>query len=59
MTEVELESLGWTVHGLRSTWRCWPARRACRLEPDVRLQIGAADHFAGRDPVLATAIALP
>ena len=28
------------------------------IEPDVAVQIGAADHFAGRDPVLAKAIVL-
>jgi hypothetical protein len=33
-------------------------RRARSLEPDVSVQTGAADFFAGRDPVLAKAIAL-
>ena len=34
-----------------------PDERAA-LEPDVAVQIGAADHFAGRDPVLRRAIAI-
>ena len=34
-----------------------PDERAA-IPPDVPVQIGAADHFAGRDPVLAKAIAL-
>ena len=60
MTEVELESLGWTVHVPPQYVEVLgrPDERAA-LEPDVPLQIGAADHFAGRDPVLARAIALP
>ncbi len=57
--EVELESLGWTVH-VPPQYVEVLARRDERaaLEPDVVVQIGAADHFAGRDPVLARAIAL-
>jgi C-terminal processing protease CtpA/Prc len=60
MTEVELETLGWTVHVPPQYVEVLgrPDERAA-LEPDVPLQIGAADHFAGRDPVLARAIALP
>jgi len=59
MAEVELETLGWTVHVPPQYVEVLgrPDERAA-LEPDVPLQIGAADHFAGRDPVLARAIAL-
>ena len=60
MAEVELDTLGWTVHVPPQYVEVLgrPDERAA-LEPDVPLQIGAADHFAGRDPVLARAIALP
>jgi len=27
-------------------------------DPDVPVQVGVADHFAGRDPVLAKAVAM-
>lgn len=57
--EVELDALGWTVHVppqyIEVLGR--PDERVA-IEPDVPVQIGAADHFAGRDPVLARAIAL-
>ena len=55
--EVELETLGWTVHVPPQYVEVLdrPDERAA-LEPDVPLQIGTADHFAGRDPVLARAI---
>jgi hypothetical protein len=57
--EVELESLGWTVHVPPQYVEVLgrPDERVA-IEPDVAVQIGAADHFAGRDPVLARAIAL-
>ncbi len=57
--EVELETLGWTVHVPPEYVEVLgrPDERAA-LTPDVSIQIGAADHFAGRDPVLARAIAL-
>ena len=57
--EVELDALGWTVHVppqyIEVLGR--PDERVA-IGPDVPVQIGAADHFAGRDPVLARAIAL-
>jgi hypothetical protein len=57
--EVALESLGWTVHVPPQFVEVLgrPDERSS-LEPDVAVQIGAADHFAGRDPVLARAISL-
>jgi hypothetical protein len=57
--EVELKTLGWTVHVPPQYVEVLPRpdERAA-LEPDVGVQVGAADHFAGRDPVLARAIAL-
>lgn len=58
-TEVVLEALGWTVHVPPQYVEVLgrPDRRSA-IEPDVAVRIGAADHFAGRDPVLATAIAM-
>ena len=57
--EVDLPTLGWTVHVPPQYVRVLRQddQRAA-LEPDVPVQITAADHFAGRDPVLARAIAL-
>ena len=57
--EVNLPTLGWTVHVPPQYVRVLRQddQRAA-LEPDVPVQITAADHFAGRDPVLARAIAL-
>lgn len=57
--QVELETLGWTVHVPPQYVEVLgrPDERVS-IEPDVRVQITAADHFAGRDPVLARAIAL-
>jgi len=56
---VELEALGWTVYVPPQYVEVLgrPDERVA-IEPDVPVQIGAADHFAGRDPVLARAIAL-
>ena len=57
--EVELESLGWTVHvPPQYVEVLGRADERALLEPDVPVRIGAADHFAGRDPVLAKAISL-
>jgi hypothetical protein len=36
-----------------------PADRRATITPDVRVDLTAADFFAGRDPVLARALALP
>ena len=57
--QVVLETLGWTVHVPPQYVEVLgrPDERVA-IEPDVSIQIGAADHFAGRDPVLAKAIAL-
>jgi hypothetical protein len=57
--DVELEHLGWTVHVPPQYVEvlAQPDERSA-LAPDVPVQIRAADHFAGRDPVLARAIAL-
>ena len=57
--EVDLETLGWTVHVPPQYVEVLgrPDERAA-LEPDVAMQIDAADHFLGRDPVLAKAIAM-
>jgi hypothetical protein len=59
MWEVELENLGWTVHVPPQyvTVLGRPDERVA-LKPDVPVQIRAADHFAGLDPVLQRAIAL-
>jgi hypothetical protein len=56
---VDLPALGWSVHVPPQYVEVLgrPDERAS-LEPDVAVQIGAADHFAGRDPVLAKAISM-
>ena len=57
--EVVLPTLGWTVHVPPQYVEVLgrPDERVA-IEPDVPVQITAVDHFAGRDPVLARAIAL-
>ena len=57
--QVELDALGWTVYVPPQYVEVLgrPDERVA-IEPDVPVQIGAADHFAGRDPVLAKALAL-
>ena len=57
--QVELEALGWTVHVPPQYVEVLgrPDERVS-IEPDVPVQIRAADHFAGRDPVLAKALAI-
>ncbi len=57
--DVTLENLGWTVHVPPQYVEVLgrPDERTA-IPPDVPVQITAADHFAGRDPVLAKAIAL-
>ena len=57
--DVVLPALGWTVHVPPQYVEVLgrPDERAS-IEPDVPVQIGASDHFAGRDPVLARAISL-
>lgn len=57
--EVDLPTLGWTVHVPPQYVRVLREDdRRPALVPDVSVEITAADHFAGRDPVLARAIAL-
>jgi C-terminal processing protease CtpA/Prc len=56
-TLVELPTLGWTVYVPPEYVEVLGrVDEPVALEPDVAVQIGAADHFAGRDPVLAKAI---
>jgi hypothetical protein len=58
-TQVELPSLGWTVYVPPEYVEVLGrSDERVSVEPDVAVQIGAADHFAGRDPVLAKAISL-
>ena len=58
-TLVELPTLGWTVYVPPEYVQVLDrVDERVALEPDVAVQIGAADHFAGRDPVLARAISL-
>ena len=58
-TQVELATLGWTVYVPPQYVEVLgrPDERVA-VEPDVAVQIGAAEHLAGRDPVLATAISM-
>jgi hypothetical protein len=58
-TSVTLPVLGWTVHIPELYYEKRPGQRGLAIEPDVRVQLTAADLFAGRDPVLAAALALP
>jgi hypothetical protein len=59
-TPILLERAGITVHVATSYWEFGPPGDT-RLETpvDVRVEPTAADFFAGRDPVLARALALP
>ncbi|HYI74431.1 MAG TPA: hypothetical protein VEW90_04105, partial [Gaiellaceae bacterium] len=58
-TLVELPTLGWTVYVPPEYVEVLGrVDERVALEPDVAVQIGAADHFAGRDPVLAKAISI-
>jgi hypothetical protein len=59
-TAITLERAGITVHVATSYWEFGPPGDT-RLETpvDVRVEPTAADFFAGRDPVLARALALP
>ena len=57
--DVVLPALGWTVHVPPQYVEVLGRDdQRVAIEPDVPVQIGAADHFAGRDPVLARAISL-
>jgi len=56
---VELDALGWTVYvPPQYVEVLGRSDERASIEPDVPVRIGAADHFAGRDPVLAKALAI-
>jgi len=57
---IMLERTGLTVHVATEYWEFGPPGDTRRETPvDVRVEPTAADFFAGRDPVLARALALP
>ncbi len=57
---IMLERTGLTVHVATVYWEFGPPGDRRKETPvDVRLEPTAADFFAGRDPVLARALALP
>jgi hypothetical protein len=59
-TVITLEHVGLTVHVATSYWEFGPPGDTRVETPvDVRVEPTAADFFAGRDPVLARALALP
>jgi hypothetical protein len=56
---VELPSLGWTVYVPPQYVEVLGRKdERAELRPDVRVVPTSADHFVGRDPVLARALAL-
>jgi hypothetical protein len=56
---VELARAGLTVHVATTYWEFGPrGDKRLATQPDVRVDLTAADFFAGRDPVLARALAL-
>jgi hypothetical protein len=58
-TPVELRLAGLRVNVANSYWEFGPrGDRRLAIEPDVLVEPTAADFFAGRDPVLARALAL-
>ena len=57
---ITLERTGLTVHVATVYWEFGPPGDTRQETPvDVRVEPTAADFFAGRDPVLARALALP
>jgi hypothetical protein len=57
---IMLERSGLTVHVAAAYWEFGPPGDKRKETPvDVRVEPTAADFFAGRDPVLARALALP
>jgi hypothetical protein len=55
-----LERTGLTVHVATVYWEFGPPRDRRQETPvDARVEPTAADFFAGRDPVLERALALP
>ena len=56
---VSLAHAGLTVHVASTYWEFGPpGDKRPAIEPDVVVETTAADFFAGRDPVLARALAL-
>jgi len=56
---IALPESGWTVHVATAFHeRGGPRDRRLAIAPDLRVDLTAADFFAGRDPVLAAALAL-
>ena len=56
---VALSRAGLTVHVATSYWEFGPrGDKRLATEPGVRVEMTAADFFAGRDPVLARALSL-
>jgi hypothetical protein len=49
---------GYTVNVPRIHFEKQPGRPGLQLDPDVRVPLTGRDFFAGRDPVLARALAL-
>ena len=59
-SRIDLPFAGLTAYSARSYVEVVPAAGGrLATEPDVRVEPTAADFFAGRDPVLARALALP
>ena len=57
---IMLDRTGLTVHVATAYWEFGPPGDKRQETPvDVRVEPTAADFFAGRDPVLARALALP
>lgn len=57
---IPLERVGLTLHVATSYWEFGPPGDTRAETPvDVPVELTAADFFAGRDPVLARALALP
>ena len=57
---IPLERVGLTLHVATSYWEFGPPGDKRAATPvDVPVELTAADFFAGRDPVLARALALP
>jgi C-terminal processing protease CtpA/Prc len=56
-TSVSLPVTGWNVRiATSSVQRGEPGDRRLAVEPNIRVDLGSADYFAKRDPVLARAL---
>ena len=54
---VELPATGWTVHVAGVYWeKSTPDDPRLAIEPDISVELSSEDFFAGRDPVLSTAL---